>query len=397
MTAHRVLSQHPLNSEPPPADLIAGGFHTKDALVYHRNHGELVNIDPTTYSLTLSSPEGLFNLTTHDLKLDDVKAFAKEQVEGLLMCAGNRRVEMNEEQKVEGLCWDRSALANAQWGGALLRNVLVDWGVSPEGPFEGLHCHFEADQACDDDSFFGASIPLSLAMDTAVPALLAYEMNGELLPAEHGGPLRVFVPGVIGARSCKWVQRILIKTTESECFYQTKDYKILPPQATAETKEKYMKETDAMLQFSMNTAICSPESGAHIRLSPTSSAIEVAGYAYGSNGTPLCHVFIALLPCSSSSTVASLHSDAGKLSPSSWTAARLETGDSAPRADGKNYAWTLWKVGLEVPGLTVGGVEEKDVALVAFCEDVEGNKQPLETPWNLRGLGETSWSVVKVK
>lgn len=65
-----------------------------------------------------------------------------------------------------------------------------------------------------------------------------------------------------------------------------------------------MEETDAMLyaftryaarlrahpfparrQFSMNTAICSPESSAHIRLSPSSPKIEVAGYAYGSNGT----------------------------------------------------------------------------------------------------------------
>lgn len=64
---------------------------------------------------------------------------------------------------------------------------------------------------------------LTFDRDKSRPALLAYQMNGEDLPAEHGGPLRVFVPGVIGARSCKWVQRILIKSTESDCFYQTKD------------------------------------------------------------------------------------------------------------------------------------------------------------------------------
>lgn len=114
-TAHRVLSEHPLNSEPPSAALVAGGFHTKDALVYHRNHGEVLNIDPTTYSLALSSPEGLFDLPRRDLTIDDVRAFPLSHVEGLLMCAGNRRVEMNEESKVEGLCWDRAALANARW------------------------------------------------------------------------------------------------------------------------------------------------------------------------------------------------------------------------------------------------------------------------------------------
>jgi sulfite oxidase len=114
-TAHRVLSEHPLNSEPPPAALVAGGFHTKDSLVYHRNHGEVVKLDPATYSLALTSPEGLFDLPARDLKLNDVKAFPKEQVEGLLMCAGNRRFEMNEEKEVEGLCWERAALANARW------------------------------------------------------------------------------------------------------------------------------------------------------------------------------------------------------------------------------------------------------------------------------------------
>lgn len=53
--------------------------------------------------------------------------------------------------------------------------------------------------------------------------LLAYKMNGQNLPVEHGGPLRVYIPGVIGARSVKWVQRILIRDHESTCFYQKKD------------------------------------------------------------------------------------------------------------------------------------------------------------------------------
>lgn len=113
--------------------------------------------------------------------------------------------------------------------------MLESWGVPGQGAYEGLHCQFEASQKCEDDSFYGGSIPLSLAMfvirfmlsfhwtraepffkrrDPATPIILAYEMNGTPLMAEHGGPLRVFAPGVIGARSVKWVQRIVISSDE---------------------------------------------------------------------------------------------------------------------------------------------------------------------------------------
>jgi sulfite oxidase len=38
--------------------------------------------------------------------------------------------------------------------------------------------------------------------------ILAYEMNGQALPRDHGFPVRVVVPGTTGARNVKWLAKI---------------------------------------------------------------------------------------------------------------------------------------------------------------------------------------------
>ena len=57
---------------------------------------------------------------------------------------------------------------------------------------------------------FGASIPLWKALDPNGDVLLAYEMNGQTIPRDHGYPLRVIVPGVVGSRNVKWIGGLLV-------------------------------------------------------------------------------------------------------------------------------------------------------------------------------------------
>ncbi len=62
---------------------------------------------------------------------------------------------------------------------------------------------------------YGASIPAASAFDPRRDVLLAFEMNGEELPLDHGYPLRVIVPGVVGARNVKWLRKIVLSNKVS--------------------------------------------------------------------------------------------------------------------------------------------------------------------------------------
>src|SRR6185436_9854525 len=50
-------------------------------------------------------------------------------------------------------------------------------------------------------------------------ALLVYEMNGQLLPREHGYPARVLVPGRYGMKNAKWVVALRPMTRDFDDWY----------------------------------------------------------------------------------------------------------------------------------------------------------------------------------
>jgi DMSO/TMAO reductase YedYZ molybdopterin-dependent catalytic subunit len=87
-------------------------------------------------------------------------------------------------------------ISNAKWSGISIAALLTQVGISPESKFVVFRC---ADG-------YSVGIPLERAMDPG--ALLAYKMNDELLPSEHGFPLRAIVPGIYGMMNAKWITEI---------------------------------------------------------------------------------------------------------------------------------------------------------------------------------------------
>ena len=101
---------------------------------------------------------------------------------------------------------------------------------------------------------FGASIPIEKAMsdEASVGALLAYEMNGKSLTADHGFPLRTVVPGYIGARSVKWIGKIVVSDKTSPNHYLANAYKIV-----RNTDAIDWTEAGPIYRFPINGAVAS--------------------------------------------------------------------------------------------------------------------------------------------
>ncbi|KAH9481542.1 Sulfite oxidase [Psilocybe cubensis] len=345
-TLLNIQETQPFNAEPSAAALVEFPITPED-LVYCRNHGPVREFDENAYSIIIkggNKGEAMFSLA-------ELKALSKATVVAALQCAGIRRKEMGAIRPVHGVPWSDGVIANCKWGGVLLPDLLQLVGIDTQNP--NVHICFESHATlCQDDTSYGASIPLAKAMENDV--LLAYEMNDDPLTADHGGPLRVVVPGYLGARWVKWVDTIVISSEESPNFYQQRDYKILPP--SVQTKEmakpmwdKYPSMTALPLNSVVATVGCEDD-----------EKLFVKGYAI-SGATGQVHAV-------------EISVDHGK----TWHQARITY------QEGK-WSWTLWEVEI--------ACKEAEGKVYSRAIDTEGNIQPEEGIWNLRGVAYNGWGV----
>ncbi|EOD52766.1 putative sulfite oxidase protein [Neofusicoccum parvum UCRNP2] len=306
-TKYEYSVETPLNREPPVDELISR-FITEDGN-FDRNHGPIPHIDPTTHTLSITATDPSFLTTPLQLSADDLRSrFRQHEVVAVLQCAGNRRHTMRTQlREVKGVDWLDGAAMCCVWRGPLLRDVLLAAGAAPPPPSHddgdgdglervdsvvdgaggGLHVQFASHAArCQEDAWYGASIPLARAMRPEDEVVVAVEMNGAPLKARHGAPVRLVVPGCAGARSVKWVDTIVVQPYESTNHYQQRDYKVLPPECCDQAAaEKWWSRVLALMDMPVNSVVGAPASGSRVSLSHNGT-VEVMGYAVpgGGNG-----------------------------------------------------------------------------------------------------------------
>jgi sulfite oxidase len=157
-------------------------------------------------------------------------------------------------KEVQGNDWYVGAIGNAVFTGVRIIDLLLDLGFKLED-LNDKHLIAESMDADILGKCYEVSIPMSMAIDPRNEIILAYQMNGQEIPIEHGYPLRLVVPGVVGVRNAKWVQALKISDEEAKSPQQKENYKII--------KEKDPKKIDytkinPIMGYVVNSAIADP-------------------------------------------------------------------------------------------------------------------------------------------
>jgi DMSO/TMAO reductase YedYZ molybdopterin-dependent catalytic subunit len=323
-----VRSENPLNLEMPFSTLDS--FITPTKSFYVRNHFPIPAIDRDAWWLHVEGEvEKAFAINYEQLM-----TFESVTAPVTLECAGNNRSFL--EPKVKGVQWDLGAVSTAEWTGVRLSTLLDR--ASPKANaceviLEGADCGMLEDpKSPPGELTFARSIPLEKARRDV---LLAYKMNGEDLPPEHGFPVRAIVPGWYAMASVKWLQRIIVTDRPFTGYYQTIDYAYWE-------KRDDIAELKPLTEMQVKAEIARP---AEDEIVPAKSSVCVNGGAWA---------------CDADISKVELSTDGG----ATWCDTKL-LGQSKPNA------WRFWEFDWQTPS------HPGKQTLIARATDSLGRTQPV--------------------
>ncbi len=263
----------------------------------------------------------------------------------LLECAGNGRTLMSPVPP--GTPWGLGAVGIARFGGVRLRDLLDAAGLRSSAVtlvFTGADTG-----AVEPDGTIPYRFDLPVDRIEGTDPMLAWTMNDDPLPREHGYPVRLVVPGDYGMRSVKWLVRIDAVEEPGAAEHFPRKYRF--------RGEKGVAGETPVAEMRVRALITSPPDGAELSLGDTS----VRGIAWSGSG-PVSDVSVGV-------------------------DGRWQPADIVERiGDRTAVRWELaWHA---TPGTH---------ALAVRATDAAGNRQP-ETPvWNEGGYGNNVVQRISVR
>ena len=285
------------------------------------------------------------------VKLSEIEAMDRVKRVSVIQCAGNGRGFFAAKQKVGGGQWKNGGMGNVVWEGVPLRHFLAEQKVLPAATVRWLTAEGWDQPATREGSDFSKSYHIDDgALDNAI---LAFTLNGEPIPAAHGGPIRLIIPGYYGNMNVKMLTKLMYMDHQSPSVFQSLGYRF--PNRPVEPGQ--FKANDYTIENSRPTYAHQIKSVIFSPLpedKPGSGAVEITGVAFNDGTAPITSVQVS--------------TDGGR----SWQAAAIKTPESP-------WAWNHWSVRATLrPGTNT---------LVSLATDALGRSQPLDglTRWNPRG------------
>ncbi len=302
---------------------------------YLLTHYDVPAVDPNTWVLEVGGCVG----EPVRLTLDDIRALPRVTQRVTMECAGNGRMGLIPRPLSQP--WGVEAVGTGEWTGTPLRPLLESLGVldtAVEVVFTGLDVGVEMEI----EQNYERSLELADALRDEV--MLAYELNGQPLPPQHGFPLRLIVPGWYGMGNVKWLSGITVVDQPFEGYQQSHAYRIRMEPDQSGTPLNRIRPRALMIPPGV------PDFFTRKRTVAAGGTV-LQGRAWSGFG-PIQRVEVT--------------TDGG----ATWVDADVESPID-------QYGWVGWTCDWEaLPG---------QYQLGCRASDVQGNRQPLLPEWNLGG------------
>jgi len=285
------------------------------------------------------------------VKLADIQKMAQVKRVSVIQCAGNGRSFYAAKQKVGGGQWLNGGMGNVEWEGVPLRDFLDEMKVLPSDGVRWLTAEGWDQPATPEGTDFAKSYPIG---DGALDhAILAMKMNGEPIPAVHGGPIRLIIPGYYGNMNVKFLTALMLMAEQSPSAYQSVGYRfpLMPVEpGQFEANDYTIYNSRPTYGHQIKSVIFSPLPEDN----PKAGDVNVTGVAFNDGEAPITSVQVS--------------TDGGK----SWQEAAIQSPESP-------WAWYHWSA----KGTLSSGAN----TLMSRATDALGRTQPMDglARWNPRG------------